>query len=54
MKGDEAAESVYGLLKCSHHVLQYVPLKVGKSGEIGQRNAKWRIIVNETIEIDEL
>jgi hypothetical protein len=50
----EAAESVYGLLKCSSHVLQYVPLKSGKSIEGCERNAKWRIIVNETIEIDEL
>ena len=54
LEEDEAAESVYGLLKSSDHVLQYVPLKVGKSSEICQRNAKWRIIVNETIEIDEL
>ena len=50
----ETAESVYGLLKCSGHVIQYVPLKAGKSSEGGERNAKWRIIVNETIEIDEL
>jgi hypothetical protein len=50
----EAAESVYSLLKSSGFVLQYVPLKVGKSSEGCERNAKWRIIVNETIEIDEL
>lgn len=50
----EAAESVYGLLKCSSHVIQYVPLKAGKSSEGCERNAKWRVIVNETIEIDEL
>ena len=50
----ETAESVYSLLKCSGFVLQYVPLKAGKSSEGCERNAKWRIIVNETIEIDEL
>ena len=50
----EVAESVYSLLKCSGFVLQYAPLKAGKSSEGCERNAKWRIIVNETIEIDEL
>lgn len=50
----KTADSVYGLLKCSGHVLQYVLLKAGKSSESCQRNAKWKIIVNETIEIDEL
>ena len=50
----ETAESVYSLLKCSGFVLQYVPLKAGKSSEGCERNAKWRIIVNEAIEIDEL
>ena len=50
----EVAESVYGLLKCSGFVFQYVPLKAGKSSEGCERNAKWRVIVNETIEIDEL
>jgi len=45
---------VYSLLKCSGFALQYVPLKAGKSSEGCERNAKWRIIVNETIEIDEL
>ena len=29
-------------------------VKTGKSSEGCERNAKWRIIVNETIEIDEL
>lgn len=51
---NEAAESVYGLLKGSGHVFQYVPLKTGKSSDGSQRNTKWKIIVNETIEIDEL
>lgn len=50
----EAAESVYSLLKSSGFVLQYAPLKAGKSSEGCERNSKWRIIVNETIEIDEL
>ena len=50
----KTAESVYSLLKSSGFVLQYVPLKTGKSSERCERNAKWRIIVNETIEIDEL
>ena len=50
----EAAEPVLGLLKCSSSVLQYVPLKAGKSSEGCERNTTWKIIVNETIEIDEL
>ena len=50
----EAAASVFGLLKCSSSVLQYVPLKAGKSSKGCERNAKWKVIVNETIEIDEL
>ena len=50
----ETAESVFNLLKCSGFILQYVPLKVGKSSEGCERNSKWRIIVNETIKIDEL
>jgi len=54
LEEDEVAESVYSLLKCSGFALQYVPLKAGKSREGCERNAKWRIIVNETIEIDEL
>ena len=45
---------MYSLLKCSGFLLEYVPLKAGKSSEGCERNAKWRIIVNETIEIDEL
>lgn len=50
----EAANPVFGLLKCSGSVLQYVPLKAGKSSKGCERNAKWRIMVNETIEIDEI
>ena len=50
----EAAEPVLGLLKCSSSVLQYVPLKAGKSSEGCEHNTKWKTIVNETIEIDEL
>lgn len=49
-----AAEQVMGLLKDSGVVLQYVPLKAGKESTGCERNAKWKIIVNETIEIDEL
>ena len=54
LEESEAAEPVLGLLKCSSSVLQYVPLKAGKSSEGCERNTKWKIIVNETIEIDEL
>ena len=50
----EAAEPVLGLLKCSSSVLQYVPLKAGKSSEGCEHNTKWIIFVNETIEFDEL
>ena len=54
LEESEAAESVYGLLKSCNAVLQYVSLKAGKSGDGCERNAKWKIVVNETIEIDEL
>ena len=54
LEESETAESVYSLLKSSGAVLQYVPLKAGKKGHGSERNTKWKIIVNETIEIDEL
>lgn len=54
LEEDETAESAYSLLKYSGFVLQYVPLKTGKRSDGCERNAKWRIIVNETIGIGEL
>lgn len=50
----EAAAAIYELLKEGGAHLQFVPLKAGKDALDYERNSKWKIIVNETIEIDEL
>ncbi len=49
-----AADQIYRLLKSNEVHLQSVPLKSGKSVLGCERNKKWKIIVNEEIEIDEL
>lgn len=48
------ADSVYRLLKRSGLVLQAIPLKPGKSIAECEMDKKWKVIVNETIEIDEI
>ena len=50
----EAADAVYGLLKRAGVQLQKVALKPGKSIEGCEMNGRWKIVVNEEIEIDEL
>lgn len=54
LEEQEAAEAVYGLLKQAGAQLQYVPLKAGKNAAGCEKDSRWKIIVNETIEIDEL
>ena len=49
-----AAAAVYGLLKRAGAKLQYVPLKSGKSTVDCEKDMRWKVLVNEIIEIDEL
>ena len=49
-----AADAVMGLLKQAKAVMQYVPLKVGKSSLGCDRNKRWKVVLNEVIDIDEL
>ena len=48
-----AAEDLYDLLKRSGVRLQTVVLKPGKEAGGAEKNVRWKILVNETIEIDE-
>ena len=50
----EAADGVFALLKKTGKQLQYVPLKAGKESEGCEKNVRWKMLVNEQIEIDEL
>ena len=50
----EAADAVYGLLKRAGVRLQTAALKAGKDASGSELNGRWKILVNETIEIDEL
>ena len=50
----EDADAVYGLLKRADVRLQKAALKPGKSLEGCEMNGRWKIVVNEKIEIDEL
>ena len=50
----EAAEAVYDLMKRAGAQMQYVPLKAGKRAVGCDKDTRWKVIVNETIEIDEL
>ena len=45
---------MYNLLKQADVRLQATALKAGKPADGCERNERWRILVNETIEIDEL
>lgn len=49
-----AAEAVFGLMKKAGLQMQYVPLKAGKCAADCGKNVRWKILENETIEIDEL
>ena len=50
----EAADAVYGMLKCAGVRLQKAALKVGKDVSGAELNSRWKILVNEQIDIDEL
>ena len=50
----EKADTLYALLKKSGVSFQSIPLKPGKSIERYRKNMRWKIIENETIEIDDL
>ena len=50
----EAADALYGLLKKASVRLQSAALKPGKAVDGFEVNGRWKIIVNEEIEIDEL
>ena len=54
LEEQESADSVYNLLKQADVRLQATALKAGKPADGCERNERWRILVNETIEIDEL
>ena len=45
---------MYGLLEKGSVKLQPVALKNGKKTDGCERNNRWKVIINETIEIDEL
>ena len=50
----EAADAVYDLLKKAQVRFQAAALKPGKATAGSEKNSRWKILVNETIEIDEL
>lgn len=54
LEDTEDADAVYGLLKRADVRLQKAALKTGKSLEGCEMNGRWKIVVNEKIEIDEL
>lgn len=54
LEEQESADSVYNLLKQADVRLQATALKAGKPADGCERNERWKILVNETIEIDEL
>ena len=54
LEEQNAAAAVYGLLKRAGAKLQYVPLKSGKSTVDCEKDMRWKVLVNEIIEIDEL
>ena len=50
----EVADSLYRLLKVASASIQAVPLKSGKPADGCELNARWKVIVNQDIEIDDL
>lgn len=54
LEEEKQSEALYSLLKDSGTRLQPVPLKSGVSTQNCELNARWKVRVNETIEIDEL
>lgn len=54
LEESEAADAVYSLLKEASVRLQPAALKPGKATDGCELDSRWKIIVNESIEIDEL
>ena len=54
LEEQEAADAVYGLLKRAGVRLQAAALKAGKDAAGAELDSRWKILVNERIEIDEL
>ena len=54
LKEKKTADAVYGLLKKAEVRLQAAALKPGKTVDGCEVDSRWKIIVNEEIEIDEL
>ncbi|MBR1410138.1 MAG: hypothetical protein IJ580_03465 [Prevotella sp.] len=54
LEEQEAADAVFDLLKRAGVRLQAAALKAGKPTDGCKRNERWKIFMNETIEIDEL
>ena len=54
LEEQEVADALYSLLKRAGLHLQRAVLKAGKPADGCERNERWKILVNETIEIDEL
>ena len=54
LEEQEAADAVYDLLKRAGVRLQKAALKAGKDTAGAEMNERWKIVVNEQIEIDEL
>ena len=54
LEEQEAADALYGLLKRAGVRLQTAALKAGKDAAGAEMNSRWKVLVNEQIEIDEL
>ena len=54
LEEQEAADALYGLLKRAGVHLQRAALKAGKPADGAEMNSRWKVLVNEQIEIDEL
>ena len=48
------ADSIHNILKVAGKTLQAVPLKPGKPANGCDLNARWKVVVNQEIEIDDL
>ena len=54
LEEQESADALYGLLKRAGVHLQRATLKAGKPADGAEMNSRWKVLVNEQIEIDEL
>ena len=48
------ADSMHNLIKAAGETFHAVPLKPGKSADACELNARWKVVVNQKIEIDDL